>query len=269
MAASEYLIGYLWFVVAWLLAGYLICALYRTRNNGSGRGLDFTRDDIWFGWLFNFGIDGAHLSYAPEESGHAISLRKHVTDDPEYHVVLELPVCGIAARDIAMLREYCAAHGLPVESAREDGEEVLSVDCVNDGVEAYKLALEIWTKIFHSNTQQSFRREVSGIPVDDPDIGPCTWPFVLVPVGLALTALASIGAPPDWSAPLGRATLSGSTASLALFIAYFLLALLRAVLPARRYLIQSTVLRFLNLGGLLVRFTLPIAVLLVWAGAAG
>lgn len=271
MTASDYLIGFLWAALAWQFIGFAIrtvCSM-RAQADKSRSGLDFTMEDVWFSRLFNYGMDGASITFTPVGIDRTVSLHKHVTEGVGHHVSLHLPVRGFVEDDLVTLRDYCRAHDLSVEKSSEAIGDVLRIDCGDDAVKAYDLTLEIWTRVFRSGTKRSFRRDVAGINVDTPYVGPHSWPFFVVRAGLAIAAIHSIGAAPDWTVPLGRANLSGTVASLAFFIGFFLQLSFSAFRRGSPFLTTSWILKFVRLGHVLIGLTLPIAVLLVWAGAAG
>jgi hypothetical protein len=269
MTASTVLIAYLWIALAYHIAGHGLFAFYRARKTAPMTHKDFTKDDVWFGRLRMYGIHGASLTFTHDRSGRALSIYKHSPNAHERGIVLVLRATDLNQDRLAALRAYCKRHQLSLETQKEDAgdeTETIHVSCGNSTVDAHDLAVEIWTKIFHVRTKSAYTLKVSGLNFNNPKLGPLDWPVAISFVGLAVSTLLSIDAPPDWTASLGRANLNGSIASLLFFVAFFASAPLASFHQRPPHLLQSLLLRLYGYGRILFGLTLPIAVLLVWAG---
>lgn len=269
MTAGTVLIAYLWAALAYHIAGHGLFALYRARKTAPMTHKDFANDDVWFGRLQMYGVHGASLKFTHDRSGRVLSVYRHSPNAYERELVLVLRAADVTEDRLAALRAYCNRHRLSLEMRMEDAgneTETIHVNCGNSVVDTHNLALEIWRKIFGARTKASYTLDVSGININNPKLGPLDWPVAISFVGLALSTLLSTGAPPDWTASLGRANLTGSIASLLFFIAFFTSAPLASIRKRSPHLIQSLILRLYGYGRILFGLTLPIAVLLVWAG---
>jgi len=269
MTASTVLIAYLWAALAYHVAGHGLFAFYRARKISPMTHKDFSKDDVWFGRLQIYGVHGACLTFTHHRTTRVLSVYKHSPNAHERELVLVLRAADVTQDGLARLRTFCDRHQLSLETRKEDtGDETetIHVSCGNSTVDAHDLAVEIWTKIFHVRTKSEYALKVSGLNFTHPKLVPLDWPVAISFVGLAVSTLLSIGAPPNWTASLGRANLTGSIASLLFFIAFFAMTPLANFHQRPPHLLQSLLLRLYGYGRILFGLTLPIAVLLFWAG---
>ncbi len=93
-------------------------------------------------------------------------------------------------------------------------------------------------------------------------------------IGLPIATLLSAGDPPDWTLALGDINLGGSTASLVFFLIYvFSFLMLRGIIDEKKKFKErlasneSPCARIYSRMWRFITITLPIAVILIWAGA--
>lgn len=283
MTVSVYAVWFLWVALAYELVGIVIHAILARQGTKTESGRNFTEAHVWVGYLHHFGVDGGYLQFSKPGTGCRVRFQKYGRKSGKSGIALDMPVPGWSGNDLAKLRAYCDQNCLELSDTDETGDDRnIRIDCSDAKIpvdtlmdrlgagaveRADGLALEIWTKVFRLSPDFSYIVEYNGINVEYPRIGIASWPLLMTRIVLPVVVLFSLGMPPDWTIPLRDATAGGSMAGLAFFIMYFAALAIGGLGKTSPYHIRRVSRRFYRAGYHLIGLLLPIAVVLIWAGA--
>ena len=303
MSISGLLVGILWLVPPYVLAGIIVPVIWDS--------YDFSQMRTWLESLLRRGYDGGAVVFTHKPTGRYLRFRKYIRPRGEYGLELCFPKVAWSAPHLPPLEAYCAETGLACrfESLKSMGRSLdhLVIGCEQDPDRAFNLALKIWTEYFGLPLRARFKLATFDLSYHDELIDSPAHPRIslkemsgrqrhqlyqkiLEPTGLSIadanfalvlviaqivamiavsiaTALSATE-PPDWSFSLGGVTFGGSTSSLAFFAGH--LCASAGVLWLRykfklpgQKMSRLEDLYFAGLRSL--DYALPIAVILVWA----
>lgn len=269
MTAASLLTGFLWFALAFELTCLLWRAARWRQNGRSELGNMFNEEQAWLDTLLLYGLDRANVQYTDSHSGRTLHFRKYRYAEGDQGIVLAVPRTDANTDEHAILQACCDANGLTIDTEFLDDEcrkPLYIVDCGDDAARAHELGTEVWTKIHGATRETPYQRHFGRMNIDNPRLNPFAWPHALSAIALPSAVVLAAGMPPDWTVPLGSQTLSGSTAGLVFFISYIVSWGLPAISQYGPHLFRSRLCGLYRSGSTLIRLTLPVAVLLVWAG---
>lgn len=303
MTFSAFAVGFFWVVVAY--HGLRLFLALRPPAGVSDPVPATLLNEIgdWLAILLRRGFNNGYVRFTHVETGRFLHFRKYIRRKGDYGIALAIPKSW-NEEDLTKLRGYCDANGMAI--GEFIATTAAEIDCGQDTENVARLAREIWTGIFGLSDQTEVNFESNDIIEYDTLIdsrvqrrstqheldrhrrevmlhnvavatGRLRWraggtgsPLIMVSygvafIGLPIAMLAAHGDPPDWSLELGRLTLGGGTTSLVFFVIYvfaFTAFLWREWRAQKSVAYPRTVSWWVRL----IQFTLPIAVLLVWAG---
>ncbi len=301
MSPSEIAVVYLWIVLASMVSMLVVMAGF---DGGIGRAIRSWRqikarggkpdaqEDLdlmarHIADLIRNGTGVASLRFEHQKKGSKLALQfvKYIRAPGDYGIELEFTLFKWAQDYAPKIEAYCTAEGLPCHirpRKKPRGWEVLSVDCGRDLGRAFALARHIWTEVFGLEANSLYHIERHGIwpfgeRFDRPGQGPSAgclgdlvWvPFLVVFIGMILTAADSPGAPPDWGFEAAGLVFAGTTSSLVFYLLYLGFVsyrLLHPKRPGKDLEVPDWLLRTFRGWSLWVRLTLPLAVPITWLG---